>query len=285
MTQPTVPSDRLARVQAIAERFAALPDVLAIALAGSLAAAHADAQSDLDIVVYGALPPARAVRRAIAEDLADPAQAPIEIEKPYWGDEDAWIDRASGLHVDLMYQSPAWIEEQLERVLERHEARLGYTTAFWHVVRSAQPIYDPQGWLAAVQARARQPYPTPLRRAIVRLNHPVLRTITSSYRHQIELAVQRRDRVSVQHRSAALLASYFDILFAVNRVPHPGEKRLVALASRLPTLPEGMVQQVDALIVSAGDGWEHSSVLARVDALLDALDALLTAEDLLPLAP
>jgi hypothetical protein len=29
--------------------------------------------------------------------------------------------------------------------------------------------------------------------------------------------------VSLNHRTAALLASYFDVLFALNRVHHPGD--------------------------------------------------------------
>jgi hypothetical protein len=47
-------------------------------------------------------------------------------------------------------------------------------------------------------------------------------------------ALDRHDLVSVNHRVAAWLASYFDIVFAINRVLHPGEKRLLECGSRVP---------------------------------------------------
>ncbi|HET7095512.1 MAG TPA: hypothetical protein VFI22_18620, partial [Thermomicrobiales bacterium] len=67
-------------------------------------------------------------------------------------------------------------------------------------------------------------------RAIVAKNHPILREARSRYRTPIQQAIDRRDAVSIQHRITALLASCFDVLFAINAVPHPGEKRLLACA-------------------------------------------------------
>ena len=280
-----VPADHLARVEAIADRFARLPQVTAVALAGSSAADLADEHSDLDLYVYADMPIALETRRAIAAEFAGWDDPSIEIEKPFWGPEDAWIDRESGLGVDLIYWSPEWIEEQLRRTLVKHQAWMGYTTSFWYTVLHSHPIYDRDGWFAGLKQRAEQPYPEPLRRAIVALNHPVLRRIGSSYRHQIELAIFRRDRVSVNHRITALLASYFDIVFAVNRVPHPGEKRLIAQANSLcPVLPDNMVGQIDALLGGSRADRDARRTLDHVDALLDGLDTLLVNAGLMEAA-
>ena len=108
-------------------------------------------------------------------------------------------------------------------------------------------------------------------RAIVAHNHPVLRGILTSYRTQIAKAVARDDLVSVNHRLAALLAGYFDILFAVNRVPHPGEKRLLAHAATLcPSLPADMAADVTAALAAAGAA--PGELLVHLDRLLDRLD-------------
>ena len=84
------------------------------------------------------------------------------------------------------------------------------------------------------------PYPEPLRRAIVARNRPLLADNLSSFAAQLEKALARGDAVSASHRAAAFLASYFDVLFALNRATHPGEKRLLrARRASLPAPPAG----------------------------------------------
>ena len=271
----SIPEPHRTRAQAVADRFGDRPEVVAVTLAGSLVAGLVDDKSDLDLYIYTREPIPADVRRAIAHDFAGANDPRIEIDKPFWGPEDAWIDRESGLGVDLIYWSPEWIADQVDRVLVRHEAWLGYTTSFWYTVLHSHSLFDREGWFAELQARANQPYPDALRRAIVALNYPVLRHIGSSYTHQIELAIQRRDRISVNHRVAALLASYFDILFAVNRVPNPGEKRVITQAERLCSiLPEDMAQDVDALLCSVAAPWDDSNTLVIIKRLLDKLDSV-----------
>jgi hypothetical protein len=55
--------------------------------------------------------------------------------------------------------------------------------------------------------------------------------------------------VSIQHRTTALLSSYFDVLFA--GIPHPGEKRLIELTgNRCERKPFQMRTQIEALLKS-----------------------------------
>jgi len=101
-----------------------------------------------------------------------------------------------------------------------------------------------------------------------------------SYTHQLERAVAHADLVSLNHRTAALLASYFDILLAVNRLPHPGEKRLVEFAAQqCAKLPEGMSHQVGELIRAVAHG--DRRVIEQAQALVAELDRLLRSEGLI----
>jgi predicted nucleotidyltransferase len=226
----------------VAAAFATLPGVVAVAMAGSRATDDADDRSDIDLYVYAGEPIATADRAAIAASFATRP----EVGNDFWEPGDEWIDAQTGRHVDVMYRTPLWIEEQLERVLVRHEASLGYSTCFWHNVLHSRPLFDRSGWYRDLQATAARPYPQPLRRAIIARNHPLLRQTLSSYLAQIERAVRRGDSVSIQHRITALLASYFDVLFAVNELPHPGEKRLLELAAtRCARTPTDMESQIN----------------------------------------
>lgn len=261
--------DRL--VALLAER----PEVVAIALTGSRAVATADALSDIDLCVFtrGDIPVA--AREIIVERSGGAARADVGLA--YWGPGDEWLDAATGIEIDIAYFDIDWMDAEIRRVLREHRPALGYTTCFWHTIRGARPLHDPDGRLAALRAEAAVDYPEALRHHIIAFNHPVLRAIIPSYTAQIEKAVGRGDRVSVGHRLAALLASYFDILFAFNRVPHPGEKQLVARAEVLCVrLPENMAGDLDAVL--AGAGTADPAFLIPLHRLLDRLDALLVAE-------
>lgn len=265
----------LALARRLAAAFAEVHDVEAVALGGSRTNLVADVGSDIDLYVYAPGGEVSVARRA---EIAAGARGAAEIDNRIFETGDEWIDDATGIAVDAMYRDPRWIEDQLDRVLVQHQASVGYSTAFWHNVASSTVLFDRSGWYAALVERARVPYPEPLRRAIIAKNYPLLQRNQSSYLHQIERAVARGDRVSVNHRVAAFVASYFDVLFAVNRLPHPGEKRLVAIAeTRCALLQPRFAAEIEALIAAV----PRTDVVAHAAALADGLTALLRAERLL----
>jgi hypothetical protein len=259
--------------QTIADRFAQLPLVEAVSFTGSWNMGVADSKSDIDLYVFshGDIPVAD--RMALATRRPDGA----EFDNRYWGTADTWYDLETGIRIEPIYWWVSWLEGEIDRVLHRYEAWTGYTTAFWHSIRSGRILFDRSGWLTRLHAEAQQPYPEALRRAIIAKNHPTLRLLSSSYLQQLQAAIRREDIVSLNHRVAAFLAGYFDVLFALNSVPHPGEKRLLYYAEMLcPKRPPMLRQQVEALIASSGS--INSAVIAHTNALIDSLDALLIAE-------
>lgn len=272
---PSPSSIAHALAQRVTLRYAELPQVEAVVLSGSRASDAADASSDIDLYVYYREPIVLEVRRQIAA----PARR-AEIRNDFWEPGDEWIDAETGVSVDVMFRHAEWIRERLDGVLNQHWASVGYSTCFWYNVLHSQILFDRQGWFLTLQKTAERPYPHELKRAVIAKNFPILRRNMSSYVHQIELAIARGDLISVNHRVTALLASYFDILFAVNEQPHPGEKRLAEFAAKLCNkLPGNFPQAVGELLASSSGG--NGQTIDKVNALLDGLEGLMREEGLL----
>lgn len=265
---------------ALARRAAAVlaedPHVVAVAMGGSRGTLGlgADAASDVDLEVYTRGEVAPETRRAALDATGGATRA--ELGRDWWGLADEWVTPA-GLHIDAAFFDAAWMEDRIAAVLDRHEPSLGYTTCFWHTIRGCHPLEDPAGWMATLRARAAGPYPDALRRRIIEHNHPVLRAALPSYATQLRRAAERDDLIAINHRLAGLLASYSDILFALNRQTHPGEKRLIAaMAARCARRPDQMTDDLEDLLRTATT--DLTGLPARVDRLLDRLDDLLRAE-------
>ncbi len=255
----------------VAERFSAFPQVEAIALGGSVATGAADHNSDIDMYVYTEETIPLVQRAALVEEFGT-TRADLDLQ--YWDLGDEWFHAETGIEVDMIYWSTTWIEEQINRVLKYHQANIGYTTCFWNTILHSVPLYDRKGWFHDLQSQCQQPYPEELRRAIISKNYAVLRQIIPSYYHQIEKAVQRKDKVSINHRVAALLASYFDIIFALNSLPNPGEKRVLEIAAKqCKLIPEDMHKDVSEVLLAAAQ--DEGILLGRVDRLVDRLEELL----------
>lgn len=230
------------------EHYKKLKEVDAIGLGGSSTAKMADNKSDYDIYIYGKSEPPVQARREIAEKFADNP----EIDNHYFETGDTFRLRETGKPIDIMYRNPDFIEGNVKWVWEDGNASLGYTTCFVDNIKKTQVLFDKNGWLENIKKRVDTPYPEKLAQNIIKKNFSYLKDVMFSFYDQIASAVERNDFVSINHRCAAFLASYFDIIFAKNNVLNPGEKKLVSFAlNNCKILPDNFEKDVNTLAVGA----------------------------------
>ncbi len=225
------------------KEFATLPEVEAIALGGSRAGTNYDEKSDYDLYIYCTDIPYEDVRKRILEKCCQY----MEIGNSFWELEDDCTLK-NGTDIDILYRNIENFSRTIRSVVDEHTAYNGYTTCMWHNLLHSQVLYDKNGKLESLQNEYRIPYPDELRNNIIRKNLRLLTGNLPSYDTQIKKAYARKDMISVNHRTAAFLESYFDIVFAMNKLTHPGEKRMVPYAKeRAEILPAGFEENLDRL--------------------------------------
>lgn len=123
-----------------------------------------------------------------------------------------------------------------------------YTTCMWHNLLNSKILYDKEGKFKELQAEYSVEYPEELRKNIIENNMKLLAGKLPSYDMQIKKAVNRNDLLSMNHRVAAFMESYFDIIFAMNKMTHPGEKRMMSIALKnAKILPAHFEQNIEKL--------------------------------------
>ena len=248
---------------------AALPQVEAIALGGSRAGVHFDEKSDYDVYLYCTGPVPEKVRREILSRYC----SYMEIGNHFWEYEDN-CTLNDGIDIDILYRNLEDFTRDVADVVEACHGRNGYTTCMWHNLRTCKILYDENGRLAAAKQRFDVPYPEALRQDILTRNWKLLRAAMPAYELQIQKAVKRGDLVSVNHRVSAFLESYFDLLFALNRQTHPGEKRLIKLCRECcAQLPENFEENLNTLFSHLFTQTEL--VPTDIGGILDALAKIL----------
>ncbi len=220
-----------------------LPQIEAIALGGSRAGAHYDENSDYDVYLYctGSVDP------AVRQNILTKYCSYMEIGNQFWETEDNCTLK-NGIDIDILYRDLDGFCQDLSYVVEQCQPYNAYTTCMWHNLLTCKILFDRNGRLAAAKQRFDVPYPEALRTAILNRGRSLLREKLPAYELQINKAIKRGDLVSVNHRTAAFLETYFDMLFALNRQTHPGEKRLVQLCQeRCMLLPDNFEENLDTL--------------------------------------
>lgn len=225
-------------------------EVDAIALGGSRSTGVNDEKSDYDIYVY--------YHGEISNQMKSKAITPhcieAEIGNHYWELEDNCIMK-NGIGIDIIYRNAEKFEEYLQFVVNEGHALNGYTTCFWHNIINSKILFDKSGEFTNIQKKFTVPYPDKLKHNIITYNRNLLNGKLPSFDKQIEKAYNRGDIVSVHHRTTEFLASYFDIIFALNKLTHPGEKKLIEICKNTcKNLPESFEENINALLQSIPNG-------------------------------
>lgn len=248
--------------------FNQLKEIDAVVLGGSRSTGTSDKSSDYDVYVY--------LNSELSLDEKRKTVMPFcsqgEIGNHYWESEDNCVLK-SGTPIDIIYRKTEMFSQYLKHVVDEGNPFNSYTTCFWHNILNSKVLFDKTGEFTALQKKYNTPYPEELRKNIIQNNRNLLSGKLPSYDMQIKKAESRGDLVSVHHRITEFLASYFDIIFALNKLTHPGEKRLVSLCKRsCKILPEKFEENINALLASVTTGGSYEIVYDMVQCLDKVLE-------------
>ena len=211
-------------VNQLFEELGKIPQVEAIALGGSRATGRNDEKSDYDVYVYVT----DGIDEKDRETILKKYCSYMEIGNSFWELEDD-VTLKDGIDMDIIYRNMKEFEEGISSVVDECVSWNGYTTCMWHNLITSKVVLDKNGNLTALQEKYKIPYPKKLKENIIANNLKLLSGMLPSFDTQIKKAEMRKDLVSVNHRVTEFLASYFDILFALNEMTHPGEKRMQSI--------------------------------------------------------
>lgn len=248
-------------------------EVLAITLTGSEASGKNDFFYDIDVDVILKDEIDINSRREILKKFSDT----IETNSGKYGEKDIFILRNSTTQIDVSYYTLDTLKENLFNVVDKCKASVGYTTCLWKVVSGAFIAYDKENTFKNLQKRYRVAYPEKLKLNIIDKNYYILRDSIASYYNQIDKAINRGDLISVSHKICKFLDSYFDVVFAVNEMPHPGDKRLISIInSKCKKIPRLLSEGINTLIENSCTC--DRSILRNMDEIVDDLKEFLIEE-------
>lgn len=248
----------------IIDEYKNFSEVKAIALGGSGVNDTSDNLSDIDVYIF--------IEKDIAvknrEKLVKQYSSKYEVGGEYFGSGDEFFVDKLNRQLDVMYWNVNWFESIVENTWFKYYPSNGYTTAFLFTLNNFQIIYDEDNWLKTIQDSIQTKYPNALKQNIIKRNMMLLKDKPfASYYEQIKKAINRNDIVSINHRISAFMASYFDIIFAVNELLHPGEKRLVKYAKdNCQILPDNFEENINKLLVQP-----NSETLNILDDMVESL--------------
>lgn len=202
-------------------------EIESIAIGGSTTAKTSDKASDIDVYIF----PKTNIPIEVRNNIIKPISSKFEIGCEYFGSGDEyWVNKLNK-QLDVMYWNKEWFENVVNNTWIKAYPQNGYTTCFLYTLKNFNIFYDKNNWLQNLKKIISTQYPRELKENIIKRNLMLMKDKPfASYYEQIQKAILRNDIVSINHRISAFIASYFDIVFALNEQLHPGEKRLIQYA-------------------------------------------------------
>ena len=233
-------------IENILNQYKKYQQVKAIAIGGSGTAKTSDNLSDIDVYVFIE----NDIPVSDREEIVRQYSSKYEVGGEYFGSGDEFFVDELNQQLDVMYWNTKWFKSIVENVWVKYYPSNGYTTAFLYTLNNFQIIYNTDNWLSDLQKSIKTEYPKELKENIIKRNIMLMYDKPfASYYEQIEKAIKRNDIISINHRISAFLASYFDIIFAVNELLHPGEKRLIQYAlNNCKILPDKFEENITNLL-------------------------------------
>ena len=245
------------------------PQVEAIAIGGSRSGSNYDEKSDYDIYVYITEMIPESERQGILSKYC----SIMEIGNHFWEYEDN-CTLSIGVDIDILWRNLDEFLQGVSEVVDNFRPSNCYTTCMWHNLITSQIIYDRNGRLTEAQNRYRCEYPEELKNNIINRNMKLLTGTLPAFDAQIAKAAKRGDRVSVNHRVTEFLAAYFDIIFAINKKTHPGEKRLMELCEKeCKILPADFNENLVKLFDDMGN--DYSKVPEDIEVIVKEITSII----------
>ncbi len=249
-------------INELVNEFAKLKEVQAITLGGSRATDNYDQHSDYDVYVYLKEKIQESTRKSILEKYC----SYMEYSNHFWELEDDGV-LLNNIQIEFIYRDLKFIPAVLNDLFINGNTGNGYTTCFYDNLIDCKILYEQDNYITNLKEEFKDSYTDEIARLIINNNKPLLIDSIPALYGQIEKATKRDDLVAVNHRVSEFFAIYFDILFALNKEPHPGEKRLLEYSLKLSIKPLNMAKNIN-------DIFKHQ--FANYSKLLSTLKVLIS---------
>ncbi|CAA9589171.1 MAG: hypothetical protein AVDCRST_MAG86-4337 [uncultured Truepera sp.] len=256
-------STKVALAQRVAERLGEVPDVVAVALGGSLARGRALPNSDIDLGIYyrPARPPSIAALRQLAAELDDSGLGDAVTDFGGWGpwvNGGAWLT-IKGHRLDWIYRDLDLVERvfdacergEVARHIQAGHPHGFHTHNYLGEVHYGRSLVDPAGVLAHLKGRV-DVYPERLAQALI-----------ESYSWRAYTALDAGEKSLARVESVYVAGCFFEcgyclvqVLFALNRRFFVNEKGALGETRTFDQVPPGFADTVHEVLSHPGESMQ-----------------------------